>query len=91
MYYYEVYYYSDSTILISDKLYTEEEFEKMCKEAPLGGGEIFGYEFPQYYSESNIAEHLVQNYGFRRIEPSRFFECRVIEEENENEDTETHS
>lgn len=37
MYLYALYDYDTNIVLSSDKKYTEEEFDKMCKEAPLGG------------------------------------------------------
>lgn len=59
MYLYSITDYDEINVLVHKNKYTQEEFEKMCKEATLGSlsGEY-------YYSTINIVEHL-KKYGFK--------------------------
>ena len=64
MYLYSLYGYEGRYILINNKRYSKEEFERMCKEAPLGGIQ-FGN---PYYSGRLIKNHLINNYDFKDVD-----------------------
>jgi hypothetical protein len=60
MFIYSIYGYEENTVLQHEKEFTREEFNKICKEAPL-----FISDFGKDYSSSNIIEYLINNYGFK--------------------------
>lgn len=59
MYLYIIYDYEEKYILSSNKFYTKEEFDKMCKEAPKGGTN------KNFYSGWRIKEYLIKEYKFK--------------------------
>lgn len=61
MYLYSVYGYEGGYTLTHDKEYSENEFKKMCEEAPQG--DLFG---EPYYSDMLINEYLIEKYGFKK-------------------------
>lgn len=63
MYLYTLYGYEENIVLSNENSYTEEEFERMCKEAPIEGLEI---DLP-FYSSSSIRDHLIKEYNFKRV------------------------
>lgn len=64
MYLYSLHGYEGGYILINDKKYNQEVFEKMCKEAPLGGVK---FDNP-FYSDRLIKKYLIDNYGFKEAD-----------------------
>lgn len=59
----------DTEMLVHTNKYSDEEFEKMCKEAPLGG---LKYDCP-FYSERKIKEYLIEKYGFKEYDFTSLF------------------
>ena len=52
---------NESFVLLNSKEFTSEEFDIMCKEAPIFEG--FGGKF-RYYSINLIIGYLITTYGF---------------------------
>lgn len=76
VYYYDVYGYEDSIILTHTKKFTDEEFSKMCIQAPTYNG----FSNRVYYRSDLIVEHLKDKYGFKEIKPtSKWFYDRRVE------------
>lgn len=67
MYLYAITNYDELTVLVSDKKYTKEEFDIMCKEAPLGGTR------KNFYSSFRIEEYLKEKYGFKEANYEQSF------------------
>lgn len=75
MYYYSLAGYDEKTIIQHEKIFTNEEFHKMCKEAPL-----VEMNNRKYYDTENIIEYLSRKYGFKQIKTtSGFFKDDEIE------------
>jgi len=51
----------DTSIVLHEKEFSEEEFEKMCKEAPIFNGWNGKY---KSYDSGFIVPYLVKTYGF---------------------------
>lgn len=62
MHLYSLYGHEDNIVLIHEKEFIKEEFEKMCKEAPMLI--IYGKE---YHDSSLIQKYLINNYGFKIV------------------------
>lgn len=63
MYVYPLTGWEERLIILNEKEFNDEEFETMCKEAP-----VFDGEWGKSYDSSLIIEYLVKEYGF--IEPN---------------------
>ena len=61
MFLYSLYSNEVNIVFTHEKQFSIEEFESMCKQAPLGGLEI-GRPFYSYWK---IMQHLVENCGFQ--------------------------
>lgn len=59
MYLYVIYDYEEKYVVSSNKLYTKEQFNKMCEEAPKGGIN------KNFYSGWRIKEYLIKKYKFK--------------------------
>lgn len=63
MYLYTLYGHEDNIVLAHQRKFTDEQFDKMCKEAPLDCDEN-----ASYYDSGNIKEYLIEKYGFESVE-----------------------
>ena len=62
MYNYSLAGYEENTMLTHNTKFTEKQFEKMCKEAPL-----FNYGTEDSYDISLIMKYLKKKYGFKEL------------------------
>lgn len=62
MYFYSLHGFESNTILMHEKEFTQQEFEKMCKEVPfaeVGSSKV--------YDEGAIEQYLKSYYGFKDL------------------------
>lgn len=63
MYYYMITEYDDDITLIHEKRFNEEEFDKMCMEAPIHVCSMLG----EYRDIAEMRTVLVTKYGFKEV------------------------
>ncbi len=68
MYFYLLHEFDDYSVLSHNHLFTNEEFQAMCEEAPKDTYIIDGN---LIYSIDNIGQHLTSKYGIKYLE----FQC----------------
>lgn len=68
IYYYLLNEYKGSTVLCSYNKYTEVEFDKMCKEAPMMGSGSY-----KWYESFVIEDYLKEKYDFFRLKIEQNF------------------
>ena len=59
MYFYNIYEYEENVTLCNEDKFTDEEFEKICKEAPTW--------LNISYDIENIANYLIETYNFKKV------------------------
>jgi len=79
VYYYNLHGFEESTMLCSNNKYTQKEFDKMCKEAPMK--EYYKEEYA--YDSLKIEKYLKEYYGFfePKIEANFFVDQDLGEKE----------
>lgn len=68
MYFYNLRGYEENTVIQHNKVFSKEEFQRMCKEAPLDDSNC-----TKHYNSSKIVKYLKKRYGFQELKMTAGF------------------